>query len=62
MSSKEIKDEIKRVVDSAPDNILEDVLEYLKSVLAASHENAQDIQHLRQILQEDKKLLERLAQ
>lgn len=62
MSSKELKQEIQKVIESVPENALEDVLAYLQQVVAASGENLKDSRHLRAILLEDRELLEKLAQ
>ena len=61
MSTKELKEEINRVLDNAPDEILESVLDYLKGLLTKNKSNAILSTHLNRILHEDKELLERLA-
>ena len=61
MSTKELKEEINKVLSDAPDEILESVLDYLKGLLARSKSDAILSNHLNKILQEDKELLERLA-
>ena len=61
MSRKELKEEINKVLNDAPDEILESVLDYLKGLLAKSKSDAILSNHLNKILQEDKELLERLA-
>jgi hypothetical protein len=62
MATKEIKEQINIAIDNIPDEVLEDVLQYLKSLTDKSTSNIQLSQNLSKILQEDKKLLERLAQ
>jgi hypothetical protein len=62
MATKEIKDKINNVIDTIPDDILEDVLEYLKSLTNKSKNKIILSQNLSKILDEDKNLLERLAQ
>jgi hypothetical protein len=62
MATKEIKEQINIAIDNIPDEVLEDVLQYLKSLTDKSTSNIQLSQNLSKILQEDKNLLERLAQ
>jgi hypothetical protein len=61
MSTKELKDEINKVLNDAPDEILESVLDYLKGLLSTSKSDAILSSNLNRILHEDKELLERLA-
>ena len=61
MSTKELKEEINRVLNDAPDEILESVLDYLKGLLSQSKSDAIMSNNLNRILHEDKELLERLA-
>jgi hypothetical protein len=62
MSTKELKERINKVLDSIPDEVLEEVLRYLKSLTNKSKEDMLLSQNLKRILEEDKNLLERLAQ
>jgi hypothetical protein len=62
MATKEIKEKINNVIDNIPDDILEDVLEYLKSLTNKSKGKIHLSLKLSKILDEDKNLLERLAQ
>jgi hypothetical protein len=62
MATKEIKEKIYKVLDNMSDDILEDVFKYLKSLTNKSRSNILLSQNLGRILEEDKKLLERLAQ
>lgn len=62
MTPKQIKKEISDVIDNIPDDVLKDVLEYLKSLSNKSKNNIQLSQNLSKILDEDKILLEKLAQ
>jgi len=62
MATKEIKERIYKVLDNMSDDILEDVFEYLKSLTNKSRSNILLSQNLGRILEEDKNLLERLAQ
>ncbi len=61
MSTKELKEEISKVLDDAPEEILESVLDYLKGLLLRSKSNAILSTNLNRILLEDKEVLERLA-
>lgn len=62
MSNKDLKQEINKVLDSIPEDILEDVLNYLRVISNKSKSTIQMSQNLSKILDEDKNLLERLAQ
>jgi len=62
MTTQEIKSEIKKVIDNFPENILIEVLEYLRHVQKANLKDLEMSIHLGQILREDKELLKRLAQ
>jgi hypothetical protein len=62
MATKEIKERIYKVLDNMSDDILEDVFKYLKSLTNKSRSNILLSQNLGRILEEDKNLLERLAQ
>jgi hypothetical protein len=62
MATKEIKDRINKVLNNIPDDVLEDVLRYLKSLTNKSRRSIILSQNLGKILEEDKNLLERLAQ
>jgi hypothetical protein len=61
MSTKDLKDRINKVLDDIPEDVLGDVLEYLKSITHMSKGSIRLTYNLRQILDEDKHLLERLA-
>ena len=62
MAAQEIKQKIYKVLDNMPDEVLEDVYKYLESLKSRSRTEITISQNLARILQEDKKLLERLAQ
>jgi hypothetical protein len=57
----EPKQEIAQIIDTLPDEILGELVQYLRQVEKASQENARSSLHLKTILLEDKELLERLA-
>jgi len=61
MTTKEIKTEIQKVIDAVPENLLNDILNYLRSIQDKSADTIQLSQHLRKIISEDKELLEKLA-
>ena len=62
MTQRDLKLEIQKALDNVPDNALEDVLVYLKSVQKSSPSEVKNAQHLKIILKEDGDLLKRLAQ
>lgn len=62
MAANELKEKITSLIDSIPDDVLEDVFKYLESLTNKSKNQIQLSQNLSKILQEDKNLLERLAQ
>jgi len=62
MTTKEVKSEIQKVLDKVPDNLLQDILDYLKTIQSKSSDTVQLSKNLSQIITEDKALLERLAQ
>ena len=61
MSSKELKEEINKVLDGVPEEVLESVLLYLKELLAESKPDPVLLNRINRILREDKELLGRLA-
>jgi hypothetical protein len=60
MTKAELKLEIQKVLDNVPENVLEDILSLLKGLQGKSAD-IELVHSLRQILTEDKDLLERLA-
>jgi hypothetical protein len=60
MTKAELKLEIQKVLDNVPENVLEDILSLLKGLKGKSAD-IELVHSLRQILTEDKDLLERLA-
>ena len=62
MTKAELKIEIQKVINNVPENILEDVLDFLKELQEQPANKVKLANNLRQILSEDKELLERLAQ
>lgn len=61
MTTEEIKSEIQKSLDNVPESILQDILNFLKQVQDQSSDKLNLAKNLREILTEDKELLERLA-
>ena len=61
MTTKELKSEIQKTLDNVPENILQDILSYLKEIERKPKKRIDLARNLRTILTEDKALLERLA-
>jgi hypothetical protein len=62
MTKIQIQSEILKVLDSVPENVLLDVLDFLKELQHQPADKVRLTNNLRQILAEDKDLLEKLAQ
>lgn len=62
MTTREIKSEIQKVLDTVPEPILEDILSYLRQVQKLSKGKVGLSHQLRQIIAEDKELLQKLAE
>lgn len=62
MTKSAIHLEIDKVLDSIPESVLPDVLNFLKELQTTPADQVSLSSNLRQILTEDKELLERLAQ
>jgi hypothetical protein len=62
MTKRQIQTEIQKVLDSVPKTILQDVLDFLKALQNQPEHKVRMANNLRQILSEDKELLEKLAQ
>ncbi|NJN42075.1 MAG: hypothetical protein HC811_07495 [Flammeovirgaceae bacterium] len=61
MTTKEIKSEIQKSLDKVPESVLQDILDFLKKAEKLPAERLSLMKDLRDILSEDKDLLERLA-
>jgi hypothetical protein len=61
MTTKEIKSEIQKSLDNVPESVLQDILDFLKKAEKQPAETLNLMKDLRDILTEDKELLERLA-
>jgi hypothetical protein len=62
MTTKQIKSRIQRALDNVPENVLENILNYLEEIQGKSADKIIMSQQLRKIFSEDKELLEKLAQ
>jgi hypothetical protein len=61
MTSIQVKTEIQKVLDQVPEEVLTDVLDFLKELQKQPAENIQLAKFMKQTLLEDKELLEKLA-
>ena len=61
MTKAQLKTEIQMALDNVPENVLQDVLDFLKALQHQPNDKVRLANNLRQILSEDKELLERLA-
>lgn len=62
MTTKDLKVEIQKALNTVPENKLEDVLAYLQEVQKRSAAEITHSPHLKKILMEDQELLKKLAQ
>jgi hypothetical protein len=60
-TNMEPKQEIAQIIDKLPDEVLSELVQYLRQVEKVSQEKARTSLHLKTILLEDQELLERLA-
>jgi hypothetical protein len=61
MTTNEIKSEIRKSLDNVPESVLQDILDFLKQAENQPADRLSQMRDLRDILAEDKELLERLA-
>ena len=61
MTKAQIQTEIQKLLDTVPENVLQDVLNFLKELKDQPDNNFNLANNLRQILAEDRELLEKLA-
>jgi site-specific recombinase len=61
MTTKEIKSEIQKSLDNVPESVLQDILDFLKQAENQPADRLNLMKDLRDILSQDKELLERLA-
>lgn len=62
MTTIQLKTEIQKTLDDVPEDVLPEVLEYLKELQKQSAEGIELAKFMKQTLTEDKELLEKLAQ
>ncbi len=62
MTKTQLHSEIQKVLESVPENVLQDVLDFLKELQDQPADKIRLTNNLRKILSEDKDLLVRLAQ
>jgi mRNA-degrading endonuclease RelE of RelBE toxin-antitoxin system len=61
MTTKEIKSEIQKSLDKVPETVLQDILDFLKQAENQPTDRLNLAKNLRDIITEDKELLEKLA-
>ena len=61
MTTKDLRKEINRVIQEVPENFLEDILSYLRSIEKKSKKDIEALSDLKRIIKEDQELLEKLA-
>ena len=61
MTTTDLKYEIQKAIESVPETVLADILDYLKQIQITPSEKIDLSRHLGFILREDKELLQRLA-
>jgi hypothetical protein len=61
MTKIQLQTEIQKVLDNVPESVLQDILDFLKELQNQPSDKIKLANNLRQILSEDKELLERLA-
>ncbi len=61
MTTTDLKFEIQKAIDSVPESVLVDILDYLRQIQITPNEKVDLSRHLGLILREDKELLQRLA-
>ncbi len=61
MTTKQIKNEIEKLLDIVPDEVLQDLLDFLKQAQKQTSDQLELSNYLKKILTEDKHLLEKLA-
>lgn len=61
MTRGEIKSEIQKSLDRVPESVLQDLLDFLRKAEGQTDDQLSLMKNLRDILTEDKELLDRLA-
>jgi hypothetical protein len=62
MTAIQLKTEIQKTLDEVPEDVLPEILDYLKELQKQSAQNIQLAKFMKLTLTEDKELLEKLAQ
>ena len=62
MTTVQIKYEIQEALNKVPENVLQDILNYLKDFQTKTKDQVEKTRHIKRILTEDRELLEKLAQ
>jgi hypothetical protein len=62
MTTNQIKTEIQKLLDTVPENVLQDLLNYLQEAQKHTKNQAELVSHLRKIIHQERELLEKLAQ
>jgi hypothetical protein len=62
MTAIQLKTEIQKTLDEVPEDVLPEILDYLKELQKQSAQNIQLAKFMKQTLTDDKELLEKLAQ
>jgi hypothetical protein len=62
MTTTQIKTEIQKKLNNAPENVLADVLDYINQLETRSNESILQNKNIHKIFKEDRELLKRLAQ
>ena len=62
MTIAQVKTEIQTVLDQVPENVLPEILDYLKQIQHQSPEQVKLSANFKKIISEDKELLQKLAQ
>ncbi len=61
MTTQQLKLEIQKLLDNVPENVLQELLIYLREAQKYTKNQAELSNHLRKIIHDDKELLEKLA-
>ncbi len=62
MTTQQLKQEVVKALDEVPDDILVELLDYLRSLQGKDEVSIQRVRHIRSILMEDSALLKALAE
>lgn len=61
MPTKQIKSDIQKLLNTIPENVLQDLLDFLREAQKQTKDNSELTSHLRKIIHLDKELLEKFA-